>query len=206
MSGTASSSMSSRCPVAGKSYPYASASHWCQPAPSPNSNRPLEMWSMVVAALASSPGFRYADAEHQAAEPGLACIGGQRAEGGHGLEVIDGPARRRCFVQVVPDRDPVHAGVVEPAPQRPQPGHGQVLLADVHPERDTHGTNLMDRSASRHGPSTRRGRWHPRRIVAPDTAIFGGSSTRPPRWRLAARRSPCGNSRFPRVPLWYRHR
>ena len=58
ISGSASSSWSRRRPTGGKSYPNASASGSCHPAPRPSSNRPPEMWSSVVAALASRPGFR----------------------------------------------------------------------------------------------------------------------------------------------------
>ena len=53
-----SSSMSSRGPMVGKGMPNALASTSCQPAPSPQSTRPLERWSIVVSDLASRPGLR----------------------------------------------------------------------------------------------------------------------------------------------------
>ena len=53
-----SSSMSSRGPIVGNGMPNALASTSCQPAPSPQSTRPCERWSIVVSDLASSPGLR----------------------------------------------------------------------------------------------------------------------------------------------------
>ena len=53
-----SSSMSSRGPMDGNGKPKAFASTSCQPAPSPQSTRPFDRWSMVVSDLASSPGLR----------------------------------------------------------------------------------------------------------------------------------------------------
>ena len=41
------------------SMPYALASSWFQPAPTPSSSRPPEMTSRVAAILASTAGWRY---------------------------------------------------------------------------------------------------------------------------------------------------
>ena len=54
-----SSSMSSRGPIEGNGMPKAFASTPCQPAPSPQSTRPFDRWSIVVSDLASSAGLRY---------------------------------------------------------------------------------------------------------------------------------------------------
>ena len=125
MSGTASSSMSSRVPAPGKSIPV----RFGLPLVPAGAEPQLESAAGDVVDgrghLGQQTGIAVGDAEHQAAEPGLPGIGGQGAEGRHGLEVIDRPARGRGLVQVVPDRDPVHARVVEPPPQRPQIGHGR---------------------------------------------------------------------------------
>jgi hypothetical protein len=96
--------------------------------------------------LGEQAGIPVRHAKHETAEPGVTSIGGKCTKGGHGLEVVDGATRWRCFVKMVPHRDPVGARVVESAPQGPKLGHRQVLLADVDPERDAHGSNLMESS------------------------------------------------------------
>ena len=75
-----------------------------------------------------------ADVEHQAPDPGVRRVGAQCAECGHGLEVVDRAALGWRFVEVIPERDPVDAGLVEPPPRGAQFVHGQVLLSHVHAE------------------------------------------------------------------------
>ena len=58
MTWQASSSMSIRTPMRGNGMPYSPCSSSFQAAPTPNSIRPPETWSIVAAILATTAGWR----------------------------------------------------------------------------------------------------------------------------------------------------
>src|SRR5947209_11645350 len=87
--------------------------------------------------LGQLTGVAVADVEDEATDTSAGCLARQRREGRHRLEMRNGAALRRRFVEVVPCRDPIHR-LVAPAPQSSQLVHGQVLLSEVYPQRDGH--------------------------------------------------------------------
>ena len=196
----ASSKRCTRLPGGSSSMPYALCSLICQPAPMPSTMRPLEMWSIVVARLASTAGWCTevgATSEPMRTRSVTGCDRRQHRPALVSVTRLDLLAAGVGHVVVgVPDTVPSVG--VGPSGGVEHLGGG---VGHVRPDRELHGLerNLTDRDRRRRPGPFSRSLGDVRRVV--DRGLHWGS-----RCRVRGADHPARGARAGRCRQCARHR